>query len=268
MRQLFRWSLAALAMVVFGTSLIAAEKVEARETFTFGALTGTAEKAARRQAYQWLQKAGKLNDETRAAFNKLWGQKDLSVLDRVAGTFELGNETVAQLLNAARDRNAPAPTSVPKIFDDTTKSEFFRANAALAYAKALSNRKVYEESLATFTKFKAEQVIDPASFLFHKAVAEHAMLLKTDATQSISRLLDDVPDAPERYKMVATLMFFDMANWKQKDLGNISRMMKNIERRLDLARGGQETQEMQKKVVLRLDEIIKELENQQKQGGT
>jgi hypothetical protein len=38
--------------------------------------------------------------------------------------------------------------------------------------------------------------------------------------------------------------------------------MDNIERRLDLSRGGPTTQEIQKKVVRRLDEMIKELENQ------
>ena len=41
---------------------------------------------------------------------------------------------------------------------DTTKPAFFRANLALAYAKALSNRKVYEEALETLKLFKPEQV--------------------------------------------------------------------------------------------------------------
>jgi hypothetical protein len=41
--------------------------------------------------------------------------------------------------------------------------------------------------------------------------------------------------------------------------------MDNIQRRLDLTRGGQQTQKMQKEVLVRLDEMIKEKENQQKQ---
>lgn len=266
MRRLIGWSLVALTVALTG-SVQAAEKTEARETFTFGVLNVASDKAARRQAYVWLQKTGKLNDETRAAFNKLWAQKDLPVLDRVSGTFELADPAIATLLESARSTDAAAPTAVPKVLDDTTKNEFFRANVALAYAKALSNRKVYEESLVALKKFTPEQVVDPAAYLFHRAVAEHAMLQKKEATETIARLLDDVPQAPERYKMVATLMFFDMSNWKAKDLEAISRMMKNIERRLELARGGSQTQEMQKKVVLRLDEIIKELENQQS-GGT
>ena len=91
---------------------------------------------------------------------------------------------------------------------------------------------------------------------------------KDAATGSIVRLLDDVADAPDRYKMVATLMFFDMQNWSPdpKDLSNIERLMDNSGRRLDLARGGEKTQDIQKKIVFRLDELIKELENKNKPG--
>ena len=59
-------------------------------------------------------------------------------------------------------------------------------------------------------------------------------------------------------------MLFDMMGWQDKDLGWIARKMDNIERRLELARGGPQTQKMQKEVVARLDELIKELENKQK----
>ena len=113
-----------------------------------------------------------------------------------------------------------------------------------------------------------EQVVDPAGYYFHKAVAEHALVMKREASTSIARLLDDVSDAPEPHKMVATLMPFDMQGWKDedKDLGHIARLMDNIERRLDLSRGGPKTQEIQKKVVFRLDELIKEIENQMKNG--
>src|SRR5207248_11448923 len=138
---------------------------------------------------------------------------------------------------------------------------FFRANLALAYAKALSGKKVYEEALETLRLFKPEQTVDPAAFLFHKAVAEHGLMLKRDANETIARLLDDVPSAPERYKVVAALMHFDMVSWQDKDLSAIARKMDNIQRRLDLARGGKKTQKLQKEVVARLDEIIKELEN-------
>jgi hypothetical protein len=55
-----------------------------------------------------------------------------------------------------------------------------------------------------------------------------------------------------------------MHTWKDKDLGDIARKMDNIERRLEIARGGPETQRQQREVLNRLDEIIKKLENNKK----
>src|SRR5256885_16776407 len=62
-------------------------------------------------------------------------------------------------------------------------------------------------------------------------------------------------------------MALDMHTWSEKALDSIARKMKRVERRLDLSRGGPKTQKIQKEVVARLDEIIKELENQSGGGG-
>jgi hypothetical protein len=43
--------------------------------------------------------------------------------------------------------------------------------------------------------------------------------------------------------------------------------MKAVKDRLDLSRGGDKTQKMEKEIVFRMEEVIKELENQQKNGG-
>jgi hypothetical protein len=147
---------------------------------------------------------------------------------------------------------------------DTKLSPFFRANLSLAYAKALCSTRVYEEALEVLRGVTPEQVVDPASYFFHRAVAEHATIKRDEAVKSIVRLVDDVTDAPDRYKMLASIMFVDIQGWKreEKDLSNIARLMDNVERRLELSRGGEKTQDIQKKIVFRLDELIKEKENQ------
>jgi hypothetical protein len=182
----------------------------------------------------------------------------------VAQTLTLGDAEAAKLLAEARDSSKPAPTTVPDVLKDAKRSAFYRANLALAFAKALSNRRIYEETLEALKTTKPEQVVDPGTYLFHRAVAEHALLLKDQANRTILRLLDDAVDVPDRYKMVSVLMALDMQSWKEKDLGEIARKMDNIERRLELARGGPRTQKIQKEVVARLDELIKKLENQAK----
>jgi len=238
-----------------------------KEVASFGTLRATAPDAARSQAEEWLKGVGKTDDATQKAFAAVWAS-ERTLLDKVAETLCLGNADAKQLLDEARDPKAPAPTDVPALVKDKKLPSFFRANLALAYAKALSNRRIYEEALDTLEGVKPEQVVDPATLLFHKAVAEHSLMKAREASNTIVRLLDDVSDAPERYKMVAALMVFDMMTWKDKDLGAIARKMDNIERRLDLSRGGPKTQKLQKEVVARLDELIKEKENQGKGCGS
>jgi hypothetical protein len=222
---------------------------------------------ARADAQAWLKAAGKTDADTQKAFDALWAS-DRPILDKVADTFALGNADAKALLSDARNTEGAAPTEVPALLKDAKLPSYFRANLALAYAKALSNRKVYEESGAVLKLIKADQTVDPGTYYFHKAVSEHALMMKPQADESIGRLLDDVGDAPERYRMVAALMHFDMMTWNDKDLGWVARKMDNIQRRLDLVRGGKETQRIQKEVIVRLDEMIKEMENKQGGGGS
>jgi hypothetical protein len=239
---------------------------KSKEAPSFGTLRTATPEAARDEAAKWFTSVGKTDDASQKAFAALWAS-DHTLLDKVSGTICLGNPDAKKLLDEARDPKSAAPTEVPSLVKDRKLPSFFRANLALAYAKALSNRRIYEEVLDTLEGVKPEQVVDPATLLFHKAVAEHALMKSHEANNTIMRLLDDVTDAPERYKMVAALMVFDMMSWKDKDLGAIARKMDNIERRLDLSRGGPKTQKLQKEVVARLDELIKEKENQGQGGG-
>jgi hypothetical protein len=249
--------------VLAGSQALAAAETK-KEAAAFGALDAASAPAAQAAALAWLKQAGKADPATLRQFELLWKQEDRSVLDRVADTLALGDAAAARLLTEANDPNAPAPMAIPDAFQNAKAPAFYRANLALAYARALSNRRVHEEALAILKIVRPEQVVDPAAYLFHRAVCEHALLMKPEATRSITRLLDDAAEAPERYKTVAALMMLDIQTWKEKDLGAVARKMDNIERRLELARGGPQTQKLQKEVVARLDELIKELENKAK----
>jgi hypothetical protein len=265
-----RWLPAAVAaLLLYGSTAPCADggKKPAREESSFGSLKSPDPAEARKQAEAWLKSVGKTDAGSMATFNTIW-TGDRPVLDRVAATLVLGDAAAARLLTDARDAGTPAPTTVPSALKDAKAPGFYRNNLALAYGRLLTNRKVYEEALETLSAAKPEDVVDPSAYFFHKAVCEHALMLKEQADNSIDRLLVDVVDAPERHRMVAALMHFDMITWQEKDLGWIARKMDNIQRRLDLKRGGKHTQKMQKEVLVRLDEMIKEIENKQKSGGS
>jgi hypothetical protein len=259
-------ALAALLLLGGSAALADAGKKPTKEDSSFGSLKSPDPTEVRRQAEAWLRSVN-ADAATTAKVKDAW-EADRPLIDKVTATLALGDPAAAKLLAQARDADAAAPIEVPALLKDKSKSAFYRTNLTLAYAKALTGRKVYEEALEAFAVVKPDEVVDPASYFFHKAVCEHALMLKDKADGSIDRLLVDVVDSPERYRMVAALMHFDMLTWQEKDLGWIARKMGNIQRRLDLKRGGKETQKQQKEVLVRLDEMIKELENQQKQSGS
>ncbi len=259
-------SLALVAAALGGNqALLGQEKRTAVPNF--GVLQPPSEVAVRSQALAWLRTTGKTDPASLAQFEAIWKSPG-DVIERVSRTLALGSPPAAKLLAEARDVNTPAPTQVPALLTGTKSPAFLRGNLALAYARLLIHRRVYEEALAALKAVRPEDVADPASYLFHRAVCEHGLLAKEQAGQSINRLIEDVVAAPERYKTVAVLMLLDMQAWKDKDLGDIARKMENVERRLDLARGGPQTQKLQKEILRRLDEIIKEMENKKNGSGS
>jgi hypothetical protein len=258
------WLLTAAAALALVAAPALADKKPGAKEISFGQLQSPTVEVARAQALDWFKGTGKADADGLKAFEAIWVQTDRTLLERVAETLVLGDPDAAKALAEARDGSQPAPTAAPAFLKDAKRSAYLRSNFALAYAKALTKRRVYEEALDALKAAKPEQVVDPAGYLFHRAVAEHALLQKDEALRTIARLLEDGADAPDRYRLVGMLMAVDMQGWKDKDLGTVARLMDNVERRLDLARGGPQTQKTQKQIVARLDELIKELENQAK----
>jgi len=257
------WAIALVTALLAGSGQALA--IDTKKPLGFGTLDAASAEAVKAQAQAWLKSAGKTDAATADALDAIWKQADRPVLERLADSFALGNTEAAQIMKEARDQLAPAPTKIPEVLTNGKLPKFLRANLGLAYARALNSRRVHEEALEVLKLFNAEDVVDPATYLFNRAVSEYSLLQKDDANRSIRRLLDETAAfSPERYKAVAMLMQLDMVAWKNKDLADISRKMKDVERRLDLARGGPVTQEKQKEILARLDEVIKKLENQRK----
>jgi len=269
--QLWIAGLAATAVLLSGTARAPAQQNKT-PVVSFGALSIAEAEKVQADAKAWLQEAGKTDAATMQKFEAIWKQTNRTVLDRLGETFALGNADAAKLIADARNPNAAAPTAVPDVLKNEKLSPFFRNNLAVIYANLWTHRRVFEQSLEALKITKAEKVADPGVYLFCKAVCEHGLLLKTDATGTIDRLLGDVVDVQERYKTVGVLILLDMETWKSKDLGAVARLMDNSQRMLELARGGPNTQKVQKEIIYRLDELIKEMEKQakdqeQKEGG-
>lgn len=244
-------SLPALALAV----ALAAGPVAAKDKgSSFARYPAPDADAVKKQALDWLKASGARVDE--AALKAVWSS-ERPLLDKVAKTFALGDKDAALLLREAAE---DVPTAAPEALQDRKKPAFYRSNLALAYARSLTLRQVYEEALDVFASIDARDVVDPATYFFYRAVCEHELMLKDDAQASIALLLGDVAEAPESYRNVAALMNYDMDTWQEKDLDWVARKMENVQRRLALGRGGKQTRRMQREVLVRLEEMIKELE--------
>jgi hypothetical protein len=234
-----------------------ADEPAKKPVFGFSMMKPMAPEAAKAKAAAWLKAQGKLDQ---AAFDKVWANEKRSVLDRTADSLALGSPDAAAMLTALRKANAAAPAEVPAFLADKKQDAFFRTNLALAFAKAAAGKLAYEEALEALSAkgIDPELAVDPASYFFTKAVAAHATMKRDEATAAIVKLLDDVSDAPARYTMLATLMFFDIQGWPANpvNLSTVEKLMDNSGRRLDLARGGEKTQDIQKKIVFYLDKLI------------
>jgi hypothetical protein len=264
-RQLLAATALTTGLAAFQVSSANAAEPIKSPTFGFSSLKAATPESAKAKTEAWLKSVGKF-DQT--AFNKIWAEESRTVLDRTVDSLALGSPEAAALLTSVRKSDAVAPEVTPAILLDPKQDAFFRTNMSVAFAKAAASKKVYEEALEALNAATPEAAVDPAALFFFKAVAEFSTMRREAASVSVLRLIDDVLDAPDRYKRVGIEMFFEMQNWSAdpKDLSNIERLMDNSGRRLELARGGEKTQGIQKKIVFRLDELIKELENKNKPG--
>ena len=231
---------------------------------SFGQLRSMDPLQARARTEELLAAAG--SQLAKAQVDAIWNNTQQPLADRVTDTLALGIPEVAALMARARGIGS-LPEGLPAWLKDDKQPAFARGAVALAAARALSLRGVHDETLEMLKLVRPEVSIDPGTQLFLKAVAEHGLVKGLDAQATLDRMLADVADLSERHRAVGTLMVAEISRWKDKDLGWISRKMGQIHHRLEIERGGRKTRDMQKEVVVRLDEMIKEMENQQKQAS-
>ena len=249
-----RLSLMCLSALAFCLTALPAA-AQGKRTSSFGKYPAPGAAEVKKQADAWVKATSSKIDEKQ--LKAVWSG-DRALLEKVAKTLALGDADAAKLLREASE--GAAPTEVPAVLKDEKKPAFYRNNLALAYARALAMRQVYEEALEVFSLIKADDVVDPATYFFYRGVCEFGLMLKGAAQASIDKLIADTSDAPQGYLNVAALMNYEMDVWQEKDLDWVARKMENVQRRLGLGRGGKKTRRMQREVLARLEEMIKEME--------
>lgn len=219
---------------------------------------------------QWVA-AQKPSAAVRRQVDALWADVDglspRAGFQKVIETFVLVRPDARQLVESCRLVNAPL--SAPKAEDllKGSAGDFYTANMRLYYGRYLAQRRMYDEALSVLQTIEPQQVVDPATCLFYRAVCEHQLLMKKEGLATINRLLKNTEQVPVSYSNVAILMQDELQQMRNGvSLKKIALKMRDSERRLDLARGGQRVQKLQGEIIADLDELIEKLE-QQSGGG-
>jgi hypothetical protein len=224
---------------------------------------------ARAQSLDWAAGQGLKDRSLIDAIGKLWAsgeeQKRPTELHKLAvRTFSLAKPEAAELVKQCQFGILASPTS--PLLEAEANDDYFSNNLLAYVGTFLTQTEFFDESLMLFEKTRPQQLIDPASYLFHKAVCEHRLLKAKEGLATLKQLLENTSDVPVRYSTVADLMKADLEKLKEKSLDEVSRMMSDVERRLKLGRGGAKVQKTEEEIVSRLDELIKKLEQQQQQS--
>lgn len=231
------------------------------------ALTAPSATQARTKVIGWVAAQGVTDKVTLQRVGKAWAfdKQPISasrLLDMVVGTFtSIDAKTKAFVDACSMKPDATQPDATVLKNKDT----FYSANMQLFYGRHLAHLKMYDEALELLGSIDPKNVVDPAACLYFKAVCEHQLLMKTEGLATIGILLGNTAGVPLRYQTTAELMKHDLQALKKNSLAEISRKMKDVERRLDLGRGGQRVQKEEDEIVASLDTIIEKLEQQ---GGT
>lgn len=226
----------------------------------------------RAECDNWLdsaQAAQGLRDKVLA----LWptGESDApsgpELLDRIVDT--------AALLDAQADRlrNNCSQSASSHIAPDHAwlaegdLPETMRNNLRLYFARWLAHEQFYDETLTTLEGLSPDDVADPGTLLFFRAVAYHRLLKKREGLAAIGELLAAKSQCPARYVAIAELMKEELEALEDESLDHIARRMEDVERRLDKGRANQRVRDIEDGIIDSLDTMIKKLEEQQQQSS-
>ncbi len=131
--------------------------------------------------------------------------------------------------------------------------------------RELTQQRLYDEALPVIAEVDAISSVAPASLLFYRGVCYHALLMKTEALADLRRLMENPDDAPQRFVKTAQLMVADIRPMKPDSLDEISRMMTDVQRRLDLGRANEEVEQREQQIIDKLTKMIDKIEEQQQQ---
>ncbi len=138
-------------------------------------------------------------------------------------------------------------------------------NIKLAVGRHLTQSQLFDEASAILATLDEKTVVDPSTLMFYRAICSHHLLQRDDCIANLDRLLERESELPTRFAVTARLMRSDIEPLKEDSLDEVSRLMKDVERRLALGRAGNKVQTEENEIVKKLEKVIEQIEQQLQQ---
>jgi len=184
-------------------------------------------------------------------------------LKAVVDCLALRSDVIADLKESC-DLGTPPVDGLPWL-DSADLSNFVRTNVRTYAGRALVRHGHYDDSLLLLSNASLEECVDPAALLFYRAIAEHQLVRVSEATQSLTSLLSNDEELPERFAKLAEIMQADVAAVEDDSLDHIARRMADVRRRLGLGQADERAQLVEREILASLDKVIEKAEQQQRE---
>lgn len=207
----------------------------------------------------------RISDDFLSAIEKA----DIDPLDAYVHTIQRLVPVVEELVSHSGDNVAIAGASIDPntpgygALESLPKS--MRMSVRTWLGRELMRARLYDEALPVIAEVDPSESIDPASALFYRGACYHALLMKDEALSDLRTLLENEDDCPVRYARTAKMMVADIKPLKEDSLDEISRLMTDVTRRLDLGRTNEDVTDQEQKIIDKLSKMIDKLQKQQQQ---
>ncbi|MBL8820235.1 MAG: hypothetical protein JNL58_29700 [Planctomyces sp.] len=222
----------------------------------------------RSEVDRWISKAGASETEQQKV-NTLWSSATAGdaasedILELTMESFALVDPMSAELIKASR---SAAALKLPSL-DGPRDDKFYDMCVRLYLGRWLAQHRYFDEGLEQLDALSPDQNIDPAGLLFYRAVCQKSLLKREAAEDSLTLLLNNVVDVPVRFRAVAEIMQNELRDQNPEGLGEVSRVMSDVQRRLDLGNSGRKVQDQEQQVIALLDKLLEDMEQQDKQNS-
>ncbi|MEW4451460.1 hypothetical protein AB1L30_02130 [Bremerella sp. JC817] len=208
-------------------------------------------------------------NETKDRLLSLWAEDGDTTLDLrqlLDQSLEITSVDIWQQLQAFQDTGIyQGPIELDPAKPDAWPPAFLVHHAKFVYGKWLAEKGFYDEALTELDEPTPDQVVDPAALLFFEAACQHYLLQKDECVATLQQLLARSEGLPARYLALSQMMLKDIEPLETDSLDEVARLMRDIERRLDLGRAGKKVRQTEEDVVAKLDKMIEDLEKQRQQ---